>query len=221
MYDLRVSFSPCLMVSKWFAGHHGCYPPTKWHRKELLNCSKLSMDDVGNFVNHSLTAPLRVVEKERHSISSGGCWRPSVVLKVLRWSKGSLSPLNGSNWGSRNFDGTRHSRTTAVKGESVVLTILSKLRSVFLLMVFLNSSISFFISWRRFELGPSRVVGLRRSFLLWLSPSFSWLILDRFSSCWSPNLISWFCLMSSSTLAVSVWICRASAAEAWLDSIWI
>ena len=40
----------------------------KWRRKVLLNCSKLSMDDVGNFVNHSLTAPLRVVGKEQCSI---------------------------------------------------------------------------------------------------------------------------------------------------------
>ena len=29
--------------------------------------------DVGNFMNHSLAAPLRVAGKERHSISSGGC----------------------------------------------------------------------------------------------------------------------------------------------------
>ena len=29
--------------------------------------------DVGNFVNHSLAAPLRVAGKERHSISSRGC----------------------------------------------------------------------------------------------------------------------------------------------------
>ena len=45
----------------------------KWRRKALLNCSKLSIDDVGNLVNYSLAAPLRVVGKERHSISSGGC----------------------------------------------------------------------------------------------------------------------------------------------------
>ena len=32
-----------------------------------------SMGKVGNFVNHSLVAPLRVVGKERHIISSGGC----------------------------------------------------------------------------------------------------------------------------------------------------
>ena len=85
-YDLRVSFSLCLMVSKWSVGLLGCCPPMKWLRKALLNCSNLSTDEVGNLVNHSLVAPLRVVGNERHNISSGGCWRPSVVLKVLRWS---------------------------------------------------------------------------------------------------------------------------------------
>ena len=72
-YDLWISFSPCLIVSKWSAGLFGCCPPTKWRKKALLNCSKLSLDDVGNFVNHSLTAPLRVVGKEWPSISSRDC----------------------------------------------------------------------------------------------------------------------------------------------------
>ena len=71
-YDLRVSFSHCLMVSKWSASLLGYCPSMKWHKNALLNCSKLSMDDVGNFVNHSLAAPLRMVGKERISISSGG-----------------------------------------------------------------------------------------------------------------------------------------------------
>ena len=78
-YDLKVSFSPCLMVGKWSAGLFGRYPSTKWWRKVLPRCSKLSMDDVGSLVNHSLAAPLRVVGKERHSISSGGCCRPKVI----------------------------------------------------------------------------------------------------------------------------------------------
>ena len=90
--DLRVSFSPCLMVSKWSIGLLGHCPLKKWRKKELPNCLKLSMDDVGNFVNHSLTAPLRVVRNEWHSILSRGYWRPWVILKVLRWSWGSFSP---------------------------------------------------------------------------------------------------------------------------------
>ena len=147
-YNLRVS-SLCLIVSKWSAGLLGHCPPTKRCKKALLNYSKLSMDKVGNFVNHSLVAHLRVVGKERHRISSGDCWRPSVVLKVLRWSWGSLRPSNDSSWGNRNFDGTGHSRIAVVKGESVTLIILYKLQFVFSLMAFLNSSISFLLSRRR------------------------------------------------------------------------
>ena len=63
-YDLWVSFSLCLMVSKWSAGLFRRFLPMKWHKKALLNCLKLSMDDVSNFVNHSLAAPLSVVGKE-------------------------------------------------------------------------------------------------------------------------------------------------------------
>ena len=63
-YDLRVSFSPCLMVSKWSASLLRHCPLARWRKKALLNCSNLSIDDVGNFVNHSLATPLRVVGKE-------------------------------------------------------------------------------------------------------------------------------------------------------------
>ena len=158
-YDLRVSFSLCLMVSKWSAGLFGHCLLMKWRRKELPSCSKLSMNDVGSLVNHSLAAPLRVVGKEWHSILSGGYWRPKIILKVLRWSKGSFSPSNGSSCGKRNFKGTGHSRTTMVKGKSVLLTILSRLQFVFSLIAFFSSSISFRISLRRFELALSGVPG--------------------------------------------------------------
>ena len=69
------------MLSKWSASLFGRFSPTKWWRKALPSYSKLSIDDVGNLVNHSLAAPLRVVGKKWHSISSRGCWRPRVVLK--------------------------------------------------------------------------------------------------------------------------------------------
>ena len=177
------------------------------------------MDKVGNFVNHLLVAHLRVVGKEWHRISSGDCWRPSVVLKVLRWSWGSLRPLNGSSWGNRNFDGTGQSRIAVVKGESVALIILYKLQFVFSLMAFLNSSISFLLSLEEFC--SSGVVGPRWSLLLWLSPSSSWWALDRFSFCWSHSFISWFCLVSSSMMATRAWTCWVKAVESWLDSIWI
>ena len=71
-YNLKVSFSHCLMVSKWSTGFFGRCLPKKCRKKALPNYSKLSMDDVGSFVNHSLVAHLRVVGKKRHSISSEG-----------------------------------------------------------------------------------------------------------------------------------------------------
>ena len=123
----------------------------KWRKKELPSCSKLSMDDIGNLVNHSLTAPLRMVGKEWHNISSRGYWRPKVVLKVLRWSKRSFSPANGSNCGRWNFKGIEHSKTAAMKGESILLTIWSRLRSIFSLIALLSLSISLLISRRRSE----------------------------------------------------------------------
>ena len=105
-----------------------------------------------------------------------------------------------------------------VKGESVLLTILSKLWSVFSLIAFFNSSISFLISLRRSELSPSGIP----SHLFWLSPSSSRLVSEQLSSCCSRCLISWFYLVSSSMVAASVWICKANAARSWLmlDSIW-
>ena len=146
------------MVRRWSAVLFGRCLPTKWRTKEPLSCSKVSMDEVGNLLNHSRDAPLSVVGKERHRILSGGCWRPKVVLNVFKWSSGSFSPSKGSSWGNRNLEGTGHSWTAMVNGESVFLTILSKLWSVFSLMAFLSSSISFLISRRRSEFISSGVL---------------------------------------------------------------
>ena len=116
------------------------------------------------------------------------------------------------------MEGTRHSWTATVNGESVFLTILTKLWSVFSLMAFLNSSISLLISRRRSEFVSS---GMLVRLPLLSTPSFPlssvWLC-----SCCSCCLISWFCLVSSSTMAASDWNCTASTAGSWLvvDSIW-
>ena len=85
-------------------------------------------------------------------------------------------------------------------------------------MAFLNSSISFLISLRRSEFVSSSVLV---RLLLLSTPSFPvssvW-----FCSCCSCYLISWFCLVSSSTMAASDWTCTASVAGSQLvvDSIW-
>ena len=104
-----------------------------------------------------------------------------------------------------------------VKSESVLLTILSRLWFVFSLIAFFSSSISFRISLRRFELAPSGVPG----HLFQLSLSSSQLVSKRLSFYCSHSLIFWFCLVSSSTVAVSILICKANAARSWLtlDSI--
>ena len=47
------------------------YPPCEV--KYRLQNGVSTIDDVDSFVNHSLAASLRVVGKERHRISSGGC----------------------------------------------------------------------------------------------------------------------------------------------------
>ena len=159
------------MVSRWSAGLFGRYPPTKWHTKELPSCSKLSMDDVANLLNHTHPAPLRVVRKEQHNISSGGCCKLKVVLKVVMWSSISFRSSNNSSCGRWNFGDIGHSRTFMVKGESVLLTIPSSIWSVFSLIAFLNSSISLLISLRRSEFTSFEVFSRWWSSLLWLSPS--------------------------------------------------
>ena len=213
------------MVSRWFTGLFRHYPPTKWHTKELPSCSKLLMDDVASLLNHTRAAPLRVVGKEWHNISSRGCCRLKVVLKVEIWSSGSFRPSNDSSYGWRNFEGIGHSKTLVVKGESVLLTIPSRFWSVFSLIAFLSSSFSLLISPRRSKFASSEVFGHQWLSLLWLSPSSFWLVLilvaERFSCC-NCNLISWFYLVSSSTMAMRFWICSTSATESCgvLDSIW-
>ena len=112
--------------------------------------------------------------------------------------------------------GTGQSWTAMVKGESVFRTILSKLWSVFPLMVIRSLSISFLISLKRSKLASSGVL-VRLLLLSSLSP-----LSARLLSCSNRCFISWFCLVSSSTMADSDWNCRANAVGSGfvLDSIW-
>lgn len=134
-------------------------PPTKWCTKELPSCSKLSMDDVANLLNHTRATPLRVVGKERHKISFRGYCRLRVVLKVVIWSNRSFRPSNDSSYRRQNFRGRRHSRTFLVKGEFVLQTIPFRFRSVFSLIAFLNSSVSLLMPLRRSELASFEEFG--------------------------------------------------------------
>lgn len=162
------------------------------------------MDDWASLLNYILTAPLRVVGKDLHKISSGVCCNLRVILKVVMWSKGSLKLSNDSSWGRQKFGGKGYPKTFVVKGESVLLTVPSMFLSVFSLIEFFSSPISFRMLLRRSLLAPlDGSVFLGSSFMLLFSSS-SFLLPSRFSSCYSCNLISWFCLLSSSILVVSV-----------------
>lgn len=160
------------------------------------------MDDWVSLLNHTRTTPLRLVGKDWHKISSGVCYRLKVILKVVMWSNGSHRPSNDSSWGRRNFGGKGHSRTLVVKGESVLFTT-SRFLSVFSLIAFLVSSISFHMLLRRLLLAPLEGSVLLKPSLLWLFSLSLFLLTLKFSSCCSCYLISCFCLVSSSILAMS------------------
>ena len=85
-------------------------------------------------------------------------------------------------------------------------------------MAFLSSSISLLISRRRSEFVSSGVL-VRLPLLS--TPSFPLSIIWFCSYC-SCYLISWFCLVSSSTMVASDWTYTTSAVGSWLvvDSIW-
>ena len=215
-YDLSDSPSSCLIVSRWSTGLFCRCPLTKWCTNELLSCSKSSIDDWANFLNRTCTAPLRVAGKEWHRISYGVCYRLRVILKVVMWSNGSFRLSYNPSWGKWNLGGKRHSRTFVVKRELVLFTISSKFLFVFSFMAFFSSSISFLMLLRRSLLTPSDgSILLELSFLLLFSSSLFLLTLflarEWFLSYCNCCLISWFCLVSSSILAVNVWTYKANA----------
>ena len=110
----------------------------KLRTKESLSWSKFTMDVVGSLLNHTRAAPLRVAGNILKITSSGVCWRLKVVLNAHMWSRGSLVPLKTSSWGRWNLKGKGHSRTLAMKDESVLLIMPSKFIAVFPFMAFLS-----------------------------------------------------------------------------------
>ena len=131
----------------------------KWCTKELPSCSKLSLDEVASLQNHTRAAPLRVVGKERLKISFGVYYRLKVILKEVIWSSGSFRPSNDSSCGRWSFGSRGRSKIFVLKGEFVLLTIPSMFLSIFSLIVFLNSSISFLTFLRRSEITSSEEFG--------------------------------------------------------------
>ena len=119
-----------------------------------------------------------------------------------------------------------------MNGESVLLTIPSKFFAVFPFIAFLISSIFFLILLRRSLLASADHSVLLEPYLPWLPSGsctsssfllFSILLGERFYSCCNCCLISWFCFVSSSTLAMRAWTCNARVADSGcaLDSIWM
>ena len=157
----------------------------KWRTKELLSCLKLSMDNQASLLNHILVAPLRVVGKNLHKILSGVYGKLKVILKVVMWSNGSLKLSNDLSWGRQSFGGKGHPRTFMVNGELFLLTIPSRFLSVFSLITFFSSSISFCMLLRRSLLALSNESVFLESSLLLLFSSSSFLLSSRFSSCCS------------------------------------
>ena len=120
----------------------------KCRTKESLNFSKLAIKNDANLLNQTRAAHLRVVRKDLHMTSSGVCCRFNNALKDSMWSSGSICPSYVFKWGSQNFGGRGHSRTSLVNGESVLLIIPSKFLDDFPFRAFFISSISFLMFLR-------------------------------------------------------------------------
>ena len=130
----------------------------KCRTKESLNFLKLASEDDTNLLNQTQAAHLKVVGKDLHMTSSGVCCRFNNALKDSMWSSGSVCPSYVFKWGSQNFGGRGHSRTSLVNGELVLLIILSKFLDDFPFRAFFILSISFLMFLRSsslFRLGCS------------------------------------------------------------------
>ena len=111
-------------------------PPMKWQTNESLSCSKFATEDASNLLNHTLAALLRVAGKDLQITLFEVCWRFKIVLKALMWLRGSFVPSWNSSCDKRNFRGKGHSKSLAVKGKSVHLSMPSRFIIVFPFMEF-------------------------------------------------------------------------------------
>ena len=140
----------------------------KWRTNELLNCSKSSMDDKAKLLNQTDVASLKVVKKDRHTISLEVWCKLKVVLKVVMWSNKSFKSSYESSYVRQNFDGKGHSKILVVKGEFVIFTIPSRFLVVFSFVALFSLCISFLTLLRRSSLILSSYSVLPEPSLLWL-----------------------------------------------------
>ena len=67
-------------------------PPMKCEVNWAFNSLKVLIEFSVNLLNQILARPFSVVGKALHMILFGILWRCIRILKVSRWSKGSLTP---------------------------------------------------------------------------------------------------------------------------------
>ena len=110
------------MLNRLDKEHFYFCPPTKLLTNNLLNSLNKVMVFGGNFLNHTLVGPFKVVGKALHIISSVTPCRCMVVLNVAMWSQGSCISSYESKVGVLNLEGKGWLVMDAVKGESVLWT---------------------------------------------------------------------------------------------------
>ena len=190
------------MLNRLDKEHFYFCPPTKLLTNNLLNSLNKVMVFGGNFLNHTLVGPFKVVGKALHIISSGTPCRCMVVLNVAMWSQGSCVPSYESKVGVLNLEGKGWLVMDAVKGEYVIWTR----SSIWLtLMESFISSIALFI-WS---------ISLYKCGTLWVTIPLDWSSSTLFSTPSHPEfwprspLCRWRCLLTS---LVNYWFCCISSA---------
>ena len=129
-----------------------------------LSSLKLLIEFGVNLLNQILTGPFSIVGRAQHMISSGTPWRCIKVLKVSRWSNGSLTPSLLSICGIQNFCGRGQELTEIVNGESVLFTKSSRSLEACPLKAFIITSICSFIACISAKIG-GRAVSMREGML--------------------------------------------------------
>ena len=231
-YNLKLSFSYCLMFNKLDENLLYLCPPMKCETKFLLNSLKVEMVLRAVLLNHTLASPLSVVGKTLHMILSRTPCSYIRVLNDSRWSNRSFGPSYASTYGIWNLVGRGKEVTYVVKGESVQWT--SSLRSMDTcpLMAFIIIYILSFIicmscticnalpsssDQRLMSFHWSRLLATLLSSLFslsWWSPVEGWLLLRLSCSCSSQCSLGhhsflWFSCYSDSWLS---WVSRLTAA---------
>ena len=215
-------------------------PPMKCEVNRVLNSLKVLTEFGVNLLNHILAGPFSIVGKALHMISFGTLWRCIRVLKISRWSRGSLTPLYHSICGIRNFCGRGKELTEVVNGESVLFTKSSRSLDTRPLRAFIITSICSFITCisvtisggalsmrdgrlrfcRSGLFGGLLSSGVSCSLRLELSSWFSSWTLCPASLWCSCSSRSWFCFVRRSTTAMRVWTCLYNAVDRGGSSPW-